>query len=100
MGFLKTIKLSNGLSVGDAYHRIHAVSGTKDEITLLLTAYKSQEDFLEDTDLSPLAIEPHAFNPDVADDAENFFKQGYEYLKKIDKYTSVVDVLEKGQVAE
>lgn len=100
MGFLKMIELSNGLSVTDAYHRIHTVSGTKDEITLLLTAYKSQEAFLEDTDLSPLVIEPHAFNPNVADDAENFFKQGYEYLKTLDKYADVLDVLERGQVTE
>lgn len=100
MGFLKTIELSNGLNVTEAYHRIHAVSGTKDEITLILAAYKSQEAFLSDVNLSPLKTEPHTFRPDVADSAENFFKQGYEYLKTLDKYAEVVDVLEKGQVTE
>jgi len=41
----------------------------------------------------------YSFIPNVEDNAPNFIKQGYEYLKTLDEYKGTVDLLDEGQTA-
>ncbi|KQU22367.1 hypothetical protein ASG61_22960 [Bacillus sp. Leaf75] len=76
-----------------AYHQIDTLSGNKERISIIINVY--------DTDLKENLIDQKSyfFTPNVQDDAPNFIKQGYEYLKTLDEYQGSIDVLEEGQSA-
>lgn len=71
------------LEVPDVYCKIARVSGDKQGVTMSV-------DFWNDNAL--LFTESYSFTPSVADGAENFIKQGYEYLKTLDQFYGCVDV--------
>lgn len=89
MGLQKTIELSNGILVNDAYIRIDTVSGYKGNIQVSVNSYVSQEAF--NNGIGYLEQKFYNFIPSVEDDAPNFIKQGYEHLKTLPEYADAVD---------
>lgn len=96
MAITKNIELNTGLLVENAYIRIDSLSGCKENLSMSVNAYLSQEDFTQGK--AYLEQEIHSFTPSVEDGSENFIKQGYTYLKTLQKYLNAVDVLENGQM--
>lgn len=97
MAFVKNIILNNGLSVENAYIRIDTVAGYKGRLDISVNSYLSKESFLSNQGY--LEQKMYNFIPNVEDDAINFIKQGYEYLKTLDEYRDTTDILEEGQIA-
>lgn len=89
MALSKTIKLSNGLEIKDAYIRIDTVNGFKNGIDISVNFYVSQETF--NNGQGYLEQRMYNFVPSVEDTAPNFIKQGYDYLKTLDEYKDAVD---------
>lgn len=88
----KTIELDSGATIeaSQAYIRIDSFSGNKDEATIYINTYLSQQNF-ED---GKQAIEPTkiiTFPHSVEDGAPNTVKQGYEYVKTLEEYSDAVD---------
>ena len=67
--------------IKDAYGKITCVSGDKTGIEITLTLSGKEEQ----------VIRRYAFVPSVADNSENFIKQGYEYLKTLPEFANAVD---------
>lgn len=95
MGLLKDVKLESGINVSDAYHRVDVLRGNTEKIGISLDAYLSRDAFLAGKDSVNTSY--YEFEPDVSDDAPNFIRQAYIYLKSIDNYEYAEDVLEDGQ---
>lgn len=74
----------------NAYIRIDNLGGNKNKITLDIGIY-TQKDGIK------IMSDNQEFMPSVFDISTNFIKQGYEYLKTIDKYKNAVDLLDEGQ---
>ena len=89
MALSKTIKLSNGLEIKNAYIRIDTVNGFKSGIDISVNFYVSQEAF--NNGQGYLEQRMYNFVPSVEDTAPNFIKQGYDYLKTLDEYKDAVD---------
>lgn len=69
----------------NAYFVISNVAGGKDGLEIRVNAY---------ADSSKLTIYgslKYTFVPSVAEDSENFIKQGYEFLKTLPDYMDAVD---------
>lgn len=92
MAISKNIVLKNGLSVENAYIRIDTVSGYKGGLDISVNSYVSQSDFIEGKGY--LEQKMYNFIPSVEGSSENFIKQGYEYLKTLDEYKNVIDLLD------
>lgn len=89
MALQKTITLNNGLVAENAYIRIDTVSGYKGGIEVSVNSYISKTAFASGQGYLEQKI--HGFIPNVADDAPNFIKQGYEYLKTLPEFEGAVD---------
>lgn len=75
----------------DCYTKIAFISGDKAEIQLKIENRKySMQNIIINTDIE-------TFIPNISDESSNFIKQGYEYLKTLDKYKDAVDLLDEGQ---
>lgn len=95
MGVTKRLVLDSGVIVDQAYFRIRNLFGDSGNIQCTLDAYISREAFLEEK--ANIHTENFSFQPNVNDDALNFYRQGYAYLKENDNYIDAEDVLEDGQ---
>lgn len=73
------------VTINNAYHRIEKVEGNKDNVHFVLNTYTRDLEHLVESDV-------YQFVPDGADNALRWDKQGYEYLKKLDKYSDGTDV--------
>jgi hypothetical protein len=82
----------NGIVVNGAYARIDSISGFKGGIDFSLNFYVSQSEFTDGNGYFKQKM--HHFVPSVEDDAPNFIKQGYEYLKTLNEFENAIDVLE------
>lgn len=89
MAIKKSIRLINGLNVDAAYIRIDTVNGYKEEITMSVNSYLSQEHFLNGCEY--LSQKLYSFKPSIEDGSENFIKQGYEHLKTLPEFTDAID---------
>ena len=65
------------------YIKIDRLSGSKDKIELIVS--------YRDTDGSLIKKTAFLFTPSVADGAENFIRQGYQYLKSLPEFAGAVD---------
>lgn len=83
------ITLQNGIHVQNAYVRISGVQGNKDNMFVSVDYYVSQQAFQDG--LSPVTRKTFEFVPSVAEDAPNFIKQGYEYLKTLPEFLIAID---------
>ena len=90
MAFIKDVELNNGLTIKNAYVKIDTVGGCKERIDISVNSYISQEDFSNKK--GSLDKKNYYFVPSVADDAPNYHKQGYEYLKTLSEFATAVDV--------
>lgn len=70
--------------ITDAYHRVESIGGNKDNLTFKLVSY-------DGICTHEVSDNFYNFKPSVADDAFNFIKQCYEYLKTLDEYADAVD---------
>ena len=89
MALSKTIILNNGLTINSAYIRVDTVNGYKGDLQISVNSYISQQDFNEGKVY--LIQKFYNFVPSVEDNAYNFIKQGYEYLKTLPEYEDAVD---------
>lgn len=89
MALQKTIVLGNGLTVENAYIRIDTVSGYKEQITVSVNFYVSQEGF--NGGQGYLEQKFYSFVPNVSDTSADFIKQGYEYLKTLEEFAGATD---------
>jgi|HigsolmetaAR206D_1030411.scaffolds.fasta_scaffold12044_2 hypothetical protein len=80
-----------GIELPAAYIKIDEQSGIE-KIYIRVSYYASRGHRLDGK--AWLEQEVYSFVPSVADDAPNFIKQGYEYLKTLDKFKVAIDVLE------
>ena len=97
MALQKNIEVFNYFDVGNSYIRISSIYGDKASVKIKVDFYFSEEECRKGG--VPLRTDLYTFTPDVSDDAPNFYKQGYEYLKSLDTFTGATDVLEPGQSA-
>lgn len=76
------------IHLNDCYLAITNTSGNKNGIDLELSIYRDSE--------KNVVVEKkyYKFIPSVADNSDNFIKQGYEYLKTLDEYKDAVDLLD------
>lgn len=89
MALLIRCEAESGFVIEDSYARIHTANGGKDGGTIKLDYYVSMEMFNQEK--KPLKTEFYQFAPSVDDGAPNFIKQGYEYLKTMDKFANAID---------
>jgi len=90
MALQNTISFTSGIpNISNAYIRIDTISGNKNRLTIQVNSYVNQSAF---TDGNPYVLEEQfTFTPSVEDGALNFIKQGYTYLKTLDKFKSAID---------
>lgn len=73
------------------YIQITNVSGNKEKVDINVTT------FLHATKQNIINTTSYSFVPTVGVDADDFIKQGYEYLKTLPEYADAIDILEEGQ---
>ena len=89
MALSKNITLQNGLEVEKAYIRIDTVNGYKGLLSISVNSYISQKAFQDGKPY--LEQKTYAFTPSVEEEAPNFIKQGYEYLKTLPEFSDCED---------
>lgn len=91
MALKMNVNLNNGINLNDAYIKIIAVGGTKEnaviEAGIFVDVNFTNDKFIEKRFYN--------FKPSVEDNSENWIKQGYEYLKTLDEYSNSIDDLEE-----
>lgn len=92
MAFLRNISLDNGLFARQAYCKIESISGDKERIGIVLKYYLDEQ-AARDRSI-PLKQESYFYTPDLSETASNLFKQGYDYVKGLPGFESLIDVLE------
>lgn len=92
MAISKNIILNNGLTVENAYIRIDTINGYKGGLDISVNSYISQIDFIGGKEYLDQKI--YNFIPNIEDNASNFIKQGYEYLKSLEEYNGAIDLLD------
>ena len=88
MALQKPISLSSGLSAPEAYWRIERFSGSRNGISIHLTAYKSLADYQQGRAAISSAYFPMPFNAAATD---NILRQGYVFIKTQPDWSSAVD---------
>lgn len=77
----------------NVYIKITNISGNKKLVILTVSIYS------DNTQNNLIEMKEYNFIPNVENDAPNFIRQGYEYLKTLDEYKDVIDLLDEGQTA-
>lgn len=86
----------NGVTANQAYAFIKSLTEIDgSSISFQLYTYYTKE--AKENELEPLFTRSYSFTPDVSDEAKNYRKQGYEFLKTIEEFATALDVLEEGQ---
>lgn len=70
--------------ISNAYHKIISQEGDKNQLKIQVGIFAAKDERL-------IKSTVHTFTPSVADEASNFIKQGYEYLKTLSEYADAVD---------
>lgn len=81
-----------GISLEEAYIKVENTSGNKE--LLYITVLVFLNDTARKEGKSPIEQYSYSFVPKVTDDAPNYHKQAYEYLKSLPEYADAIDVLE------
>ena len=76
--FLQKRKIEN------AYIKIDEISGGKEKLRTDVVFYEKEGGNI-------VQRRGYSFTPSVADDSENFIRQGYEYLKTLPEFAGAVD---------
>lgn len=96
MGVKQKHEATSGLVVDDAYFRIQYIYGDKNMLYVDFATFVSRNHALEGR--PSISINTYSFVPDVRDNALNFYRQAYAYIKRREEFKNAVDVLEEGQV--
>lgn len=91
------IELQSGVILNESYIKIIENGGNKDLQNIRVAFYNSETDYTSGKTV--IDSELQSFIPDITDSGLNFIKQGYEYLKNLDRYKDAVDLLDEGQTA-
>jgi hypothetical protein len=86
---ISKVILPSDIEVDNSYARIQSFDGDKDGISVLLFYYKDQDSFLKGK--APFLQQHYSFVPSVAEDAANYHKQGYEYIKSLPDFFDAID---------
>lgn len=97
MALRKSIETDMGFVAEDGYIRINSING--DKYNLVIEVYFFYNQAYATDNYAPFNSSRYFFTPDIKDDAKNFYKQGYEYLKTLPEFKDAIDVLEEGQTA-
>lgn len=81
-----TKKMDNGIVVENAYAKIVS-AGTSKESTNIRVAY-----YVDPMQTVPFYEHEYVFKPDMTDNGENLWKQGYKYLKTMSDFEEAKDV--------
>ena len=80
---VKTVDGFDGtLSVTDAYWKIINISGDKNELSVVIQAFNGEQQ---------VGGYAGSFVPSVDENAENFIRQAYLYLKTLPEFEDAVD---------
>ncbi len=93
LAFITSIDLNSGLNIKNSYVKIIKIDGGKEGATLFLEYYLNKEK-ADDPNFTPLKTETYNFTVSNKDDSDNWIKQGYIYLRALDKFSEAIDVLE------
>lgn len=97
MAIRMKITLASGIEIDDAYLKITNISGNKNNICIVLTAYKdasSMQNGLPQIEGYSLVKE---FVPTLGSSVSDFISQGYNHLKTLPDFSGALDILEEGQ---
>lgn len=83
-------QITSDIVIKNAYIKILTVEGTKENLNISVGIHNVNKTLM--------SIEHYSFTPIVANNSDNFIKQGYEYIKTLPGYANAVDVLEEGQI--
>lgn len=83
---------TQGVVLKNAYIRIDEIGGSKSRLSIRVRVYNSEGSFRDGKE--SFSEELYSFLPSVDDDAPNFIKQGYEFLKSLPEFTGATDILE------
>lgn len=92
---MPVLELENGLTVTNSYVLIYSFSGNNTQMNIELRFYMNKEASREGK--TPLKIKGYTLTINRTEDAKNYHKQAYEYLKTLAEFSNAVDVLEDGQ---
>jgi hypothetical protein len=88
MALQKTITITDAYgdekTFSDAYIRVDAIGGKKDQMIATIRFYKKQGEALVFKEISEI------FVPDL--DGSNFIKQAYEHLRALPEFAGAADV--------
>jgi hypothetical protein len=88
MALLMNVEFANGLTCQNAYLKVISVGGGKEKAVIELAVSKGKTfsdagNFIEK--------QYYDFVPSVLDDAPNFIKQAYEYIKSLSEFIDATD---------
>lgn len=92
MALTLNIELSSGIILDHAYCRIGSLSGDKNLLNITVNTYMDHDAVLSGK--GTVQQSGYDFVPSVEDNAPNFIKQGYEYLKTLPEFAGATDILE------
>lgn len=79
----------NGIPIANVYVRIDHLEGTKSNLQMRIGYYAIEESSVFPT---PYKTNEFGIHPSVNDDAPNYHKQGYKYLKTLPEFETAIDV--------
>ena len=83
----------SGITLESAYIKIEHTSGNAERQSLIVCIYADEN--ARNEDKSPVDQKTYNFECSVTDDAPNFIKQGYNWMKTTEEYKDAVDILEE-----
>lgn len=86
---ISKVVLPSEIEVEQSYARIQSIDGDKDGMSVLLFYYKDQNSFMDGK--APFLQQHYNFVPSVSEDAPNYHKQGYEYIKSLPAFADAID---------
>jgi hypothetical protein len=92
MALQNNLQSTYGVTFENAYIRVAELSGSKDILNIRVKWYVNQTARVNSA--QPLQEQVYSFVPSVEDKADNFIKQGYNYLKTLEQFSTATDVLD------
>lgn len=90
MALQKRIETASGITLPVAYIKIENTTGNAETQSITVCVYADEA--ARTGGKEPVDQKYYSFECSVADDAPNFIKQGYEYLKTLPEYEQATDV--------
>ncbi|OZQ74724.1 hypothetical protein [Paenibacillus sp. VTT E-133291] len=91
MALLKELETASGITLQDAYIKIENTSGNAETQSIIVCIYVNEDSRMSGK--SAVDEKYYTFPCSVSDEAPNFIKQGYQYLKTLPEYSEAIDSL-------